>query len=89
MEFFDNLRNENLHDTNINITQSVREGDIVAIDEKQLKAMVDSNNYSRGVSDDDFNRERARVNHSDTQRLDTSQQMNQSQNNGDRNFSSS
>jgi hypothetical protein len=42
MEFFDNLRsNNNPGENTINVTQSVKEGDIVAIDEKQLNSIIE------------------------------------------------
>ena len=40
MEFFDNLRPAQ-HDNTINVTCSVKDGDIVAIDDKQLNSIID------------------------------------------------
>ena len=53
MEFFDALRQNQKGDDTINRTLSVKDGDVVAIDEAQLNSMIQNNNYSRQLRDDD------------------------------------
>ena len=53
MEFFDNLRHQQQENT-INVTQSVKEGDIIGIDERQLNSLIEKSNHYR-ASDEECN----------------------------------